>query len=71
MTDEAWLLLLSLRESADAGAFSVACDGETRKPAHELDDLGLARWCGTNWGSSSWAITDKGRTAIVAEPAHT
>jgi hypothetical protein len=65
LTNDAWRLLLELRESADHGAFAVACDGKDRKPAHELDGRGFARWCGTNWGSSFWSITEAGRQFIT------
>lgn len=59
-----WSLLLLLRESYDHGAFAVACDGKDRALAHALEKAGLADWKGTSWGSSFWAITDKGRAFI-------
>jgi hypothetical protein len=62
------LLLDELYEAAENGAFAVACDGRpARKAAWRLDRLGLARWCGTNWGSSFFAITDAGKAHVDAE----
>lgn len=69
MSKEAWLLLLTMRESQDHGAFAVACDGKDRAQAHELEELKLADWRGTNWGSSFWAITDEGRNYIRSQPS--
>lgn len=70
MNDDQWVLLLEMRESQDHGAFAVACDGKRRDPANQLHALGYAKWCGHSWGSSFFSITDKGREAIIAEPAH-
>lgn len=44
--------------------FAVACDGEDRPLAHELEQHGFARWVGTTWGSSFWSVTDLGRAAL-------
>ncbi len=60
-----WLLLLTLRESQDHGAFALACDGKDRATAHALEQAGLASWRGESWGSSFWSITDAGREAIA------
>lgn len=59
-------LLALLYDSHKRGMFAVSCDGSDRAIAHELDKLELARWNGTNWGSSFWSITDKG-VALVGE----
>lgn len=61
MNKAARLLLGTLGDAQDRGSHAVACDGTDRAPAHELDKLGYAQWCGTSWGSSFWCITDKGR----------
>jgi hypothetical protein len=66
MSEEEWKLLLALRETADHGAFSMACDGKDRKHAHTLEQKGYALWRGENWGSSFWSITDEGKAAIAA-----
>lgn len=48
----------------------VACDGEDRAIAHDLERMKLADWKGSAWGSQFWAITDAGRAALAAPPAH-
>lgn len=57
-------LLRELHDSHEHGAFAMACDGADRAVAHQLDKAGLARWTGTNWGSSFWTITDAGIEAV-------
>ncbi|WNV09995.1 hypothetical protein [Tardiphaga sp. 709] len=48
----------------------VACDGEWRKPAHDLEKAGLADWKGSSWGSQFWEITDAGRAALADGGRH-
>ena len=60
MTKEEEDLLCMLHEIHSSNAFAMACDGNLRAPAHKLEELGLAEWKGTNWGSSFYAITDAG-----------
>lgn len=57
MTKEQKSLLKILCESNGY----VACDGKDRVVAQSLEKLRLADWKGTNWGSSFWAATDRGR----------
>lgn len=65
-----WLLLSDLYDTAEGGAFARACDSRSdRKLAWSLDKRGLARWCGTNWGSHFFAITDAGKALIDQEVA--
>lgn len=53
---EAQNLLKLLQDCHDKGASSMACDGELRGLAHELEDLNLATWHGTCWGSSFYYL---------------
>lgn len=53
-------LLAILVDGFRGGSFGTACDGKHRKVAHSLDKRGLARWVGTNWGSSFWTATEDG-----------
>ena len=67
LTDAQWILLDELYRSSEQGDFATACDGADRKLAWRLEEKGLARWCGTNWGSSFFAITDAGKALIDAD----
>jgi hypothetical protein len=61
----AWLMLDDFYKADKRGVFATACDSRgDRKLAWQLDGLGLARWCGTNWGSHFFAITDEGKAFI-------
>ena len=57
-------LLAELKETDDRGTFCMACDGPVRAIAHEIENLGLADWRGSSWGSQHWAITPSGRAAL-------
>lgn len=58
-------LLRELQDADKRGAFATACDGASRlNMARSLEARGYARWCGTNWGSNFYAITDAGRAAL-------
>ena len=68
IANAAWFLLSDLYDAAERGVFATACDSRSeRKLAWRLDELGLARWCGTNWGSHFFAITDAGKALIDRE----
>lgn len=60
-------LLRQLRESADGGAFAMACDGRDLAAAYNLARRGLAEWKGDRGGSSFWAITQAGRDTLAKE----
>lgn len=64
MTEDQRRLLEDLNETRDREAFALACDGKPRATAHELTKLGFAEWKGTSYGSSFWAITDAGVSAL-------
>lgn len=57
-------LLTELKETDDRGAFCMACDGQSRSTAHEIEKLGFAEWRGSSWGSQHWSITSTGRAAL-------
>lgn len=60
MSPEAKVLLGQLVDAYTRGSFAQACDGKDQEAAHELEELGLAEWKGISFGSSFYAVTDRG-----------
>jgi hypothetical protein len=60
LSDAETSLLRLLKDVHKGGAFAVACDGPNRAVAYSLERRKLAKWKGTTYGSSFWAITEEG-----------